>query len=905
MPLTSGSRLGSYEIIDALGAGGMGEVYRARDSKLGRSVAIKIVREGLTDPDRVARFEREAKVLASLNHPHIASLYGMEVADGRHFLVMELIEGETLADRLRRGALPIEDTLQIALQIADALETAHEKSIVHRDLKPANVKITPDEKVKVLDFGLAKAVETERSASSMSDSPTLSMMASQAGIILGTAAYMSPEQAKGFPADHRSDVFSFGVVVYEMLAGRQPFQGETAPDVLASVLVRDPELSKLPPDLNPRLVEILRRCLEKSPKRRWQAMGDLRSEIESVAAAPRLLPAAGRVEQRPLWRRAIPVAIGALLSAALAGTAVWMLRTPPPQPVARFSFTLPEGLVLSAVGRHSVAISQDGQRMAFVANSQIYLRLLSELDTKPIPGTEGFQSVTSPAFSPDGLSLAFFATGDQTLKRIAVTGGSPVPICPATNPYGVIWTPGGIIFGQGRGGIMRVSPNGGKPEQLVTVKEGELAHGPQILPGGQHVLFTLASGPSASANDRWEKARIVVESLATKEQKTVIESGTDARFVPTGHLVYALSGSLYAIPFDLKNLSTTGGAVPIVEGVRRAPGGTTGAAHAAISTTGSLVYFPGPAVASSTQVEVVLADRKGAFEKLKLPPGSYATPRVSPDGRQVAFVTNDGKEDMISVYDLSGAIGMRRVTYGGNNRHPVWSFDGQHLAFQSDREGDLAVFRQRADNTGQVERLTKPEPGVTHVPESWHPATNVLLFAAIKSGEHTLWALTVPDKKVTPFGGVKSTLPIGAVFSPDGRWVAYTSNETGSNRAYVQPFPATGARYQIYGKEQESAHHLVWSKTGKELIYNPRATSLEAVSVTTQPIPAFGNPVALPRPFATGPSQTRRQFDLMPDGRFLGLAVPGQTETATGPSAPEVRLVLNWFEELKQRVPAK
>jgi serine/threonine protein kinase len=905
MPLTSGSRLGSYEIIDALGAGGMGEVYRARDSKLGRSVAIKIVREGLTDPDRVARFEREAKVLASLNHPHIASLYGMEVADGRHFLVMELIEGETLADRLRRGALPIEDTLQIALQIADALETAHEKSIVHRDLKPANVKITPDEKVKVLDFGLAKAVETERSASSMSDSPTLSMMASQAGIILGTAAYMSPEQAKGFPADHRSDVFSFGVVVYEMLAGRQPFQGETAPDVLASVLVRDPELSKLPPDLNPRLVEILRRCLEKSPKRRWQAMGDLRSEIESVAAAPRLLPAAGRVEQRPLWRRAIPVAIGALLSAALAGTAVWMLRTPPPQPVARFSFTLPEGLVLSAVGRHSVAISQDGQRMAFVANSQIYLRLLSELDTKPIPGTEGFQSVTSPAFSPDGLSLAFFATGDQTLKRIAATGGSPVPICPATNPYGVIWTPGGIIFGQGRGGIMRVSPNGGKPEQLVTVKEGELAHGPQILPGGQHVLFTLASGPSASANDRWEKARIVVESLATKEQKTVIESGTDARFVPTGHLVYALSGSLYAIPFDLKNLSTTGGAVPIVEGVRRAPGGTTGAAHAAISTTGSLVYFPGPAVASSTQVEVVLADRKGAFEKLKLPPGSYATPRVSPDGRQVAFVTNDGKEDMISVYDLSGAIGMRRVTYGGNNRHPVWSFDGQHLAFQSDREGDLAVFRQRADNTGQVERLTKPEPGVTHVPESWHPATNVLLFAAIKSGEHTLWALTVPDKKVTPFGGVKSTLPIGAVFSPDGRWVAYTSNETGSNRAYVQPFPATGARYQIYGKEQESAHHLVWSKTGKELIYNPRATSLEAVSVTTQPIPAFGNPVALPRPFATGPSQTRRQFDLMPDGRFLGLAVPGQTETATGPSAPEVRLVLNWFEELKQRVPVK
>ncbi|MGE5835470.1 MAG: protein kinase domain-containing protein, partial [Acidobacteriota bacterium] len=756
MPLTSGTRLGSYEVIDTLGAGGMGEVYRARDSKLGRSVAIKIVREGLADPDRVARFEREAKVLASLNHPHIASLYGMEVADGRHFLVMELIEGETLADRLRRGALPVEDTLQIALQIADALETAHEKSIVHRDLKPANVKITPEEKVKVLDFGLAKAVETERTATSMSDSPTLSMMASQAGIILGTAAYMSPEQAKGFPADHRSDVFSFGVVLYEMLTGRQPFQGETAPDVLASVLVRDPELSKLPADLNPRLGELLRRCLEKSPKRRWQAMGDLRSEIEAVASAPRLLPAAGRVEQRPLWRRGVPVVLAAVLAAALAGTGVWMLRTPPPQPVARFSFALPEGLVLSAVGRHSVAISQDGQRMAFVGNSRIYLRPLSELDAKPIPGTEGFQSVTSPAFSPDGLSLAFFAVSDQTLKRIVVTGGAAVTICSASNPYGLIWTPDGIVFGQGRGGIMRVSANGGKPEQLVAVKESELAHGPQILPSGKHVLFTLTGGSSAASNDRWEKARIVVQSLTTHEQKTVIEGGTDARFVPTGHLVYALSGSLYAIPFDVKRLATTGGAVPIVEGVRRSPGTTTGAAQAAISTTGSLVYFPGPALASSGQFELVLADRKGTVEKLRLPPGSYATPRVSPDGRQVAFVTNDGKEDMISIYDLSGASVMRRLTYGGNSRHPIWSSDGQHIAFQSDRDGDLAMFWQRADNTGQVERLTKPDQGVAHVPESWHPTSNVLLFSAVKTGEVTLWALTLPDKKATPFGGVKS-----------------------------------------------------------------------------------------------------------------------------------------------------
>ena len=432
----------------------MGEVYLARDTKLGRSVALKIVREGLAaDPDRVLRFEREAKVLAALNHPHIAALYGMEQTDGRHFLVMELVEGETLADRLRRGAMPVEETLKIVLQIADALEAAHEKGIVHRDLKPANVKVTPDEKVKVLDFGLAKAMETDRAGASVSDSPTLSMMASQAGIILGTAAYMSPEQAKGFPADHRSDVFSFGVVLYEMLTGRQPFQGETAPDVLASVLVRDPELTKLPPDLNPRLPEIVKRCLEKSPKRRWQAIGDLRTEIETVAAAPRLLPTAARFEQRPLWRRAIPIAVTAVLAAAVGAAAVWSLRSPaPPQQVTRFLFPLAADASLTGAGRHSIALSPDGRQMAFVANTRIYLRSLSALDAKPIPGTEGFQNITSPTFSPDGQMLAFYAQSEQALKRIATSGGAAVTICSAANPWGMSVGPGqpGIWPGSGR-----------------------------------------------------------------------------------------------------------------------------------------------------------------------------------------------------------------------------------------------------------------------------------------------------------------------------------------------------------------------------------------------------------------------------------------------------------------------
>ena len=794
MPLSSGTRLGSYEVIGPLGAGGMGEVYRARDTKLGRSVAIKIVREGLADADRVARFEREAKVLASLNHHHIAALYGLEHADGRHLLVMELVEGETLADRLKRGAIPVEDTLRVALQIADALEAAHEKNIVHRDLKPANVKITPDEKVKVLDFGLAKAVETDGPNSSTADSPTLSMMASQAGIILGTAAYMSPEQAKGFPADHRSDVFSFGVVLYEMLTGRQPFQGETAPDVLASVLVRDPELTKLPPDLNPRLTEIVKRCLEKSPKRRWQAMGDLRTEIETVAASPRLLPSAARVEQRPLWRRAIPVAAAATLSGAAVAAAAWMLRAPvTTSPVARFSIALPDNSVLSGVGRHSVAISRDGARIAFVANSRIYQRSLPELEAKPIPGTENFQSITSPTFSPDGQSLAFYAQLDQSLKRIALTGGAAVAISPVANPYGMSWEADGIVIGQGAGGIKRVAASGGKPEQLVTVKDGELAHGPQMLPGGKHVLYTLATGAAA---DRWEKAQIVVETLGTGARKTVIETGTDARYVPTGHLVYAMSGSVYAIGFDVNRLETRGGPVPVVEGVRRAPAVATGAAHFAISGTGSLVFFPGSASAGSSQYEIVLADRKGQVEKPNVPGGPYSTPRISPDGKRLAVVTNDAKEDSIWVYDMSGTSALRRLTYGGNTRLPVWSPDSTRIAFQSDREGNGGVFVQPADSTGTVEQLTKAEPGTIHAPEAWHPTAGVLLFTSLRSGDATLWSLDLATRKATPFGGIKSTLVIGAVVSPDGKWIAYSSNDTGPNRVYVQPFPPTGAKYQ-------------------------------------------------------------------------------------------------------------
>ena len=913
MALLSGARLGLYEILAPLGQGGMGEVYRARDTKLGREVAIKVLPEAWAcDADRAARFEHEAQVLAALNHPHIAALYGTDQSAGRHFLVMELVEGETLAERLERGPLPVKDALTIAHQIAEALEAAHEKGIVHRDLKPANVKITPNDQVKVLDFGLAKAMDPVAGfspAANLTNSPTLSMMATQAGVILGTAAYMSPEQAQGLAADSRSDVFSFGSVLYEMLTGRQPFQGDTAAALLASVLVREPDLDALPPNLNPRLPELLKRCLEKNPKRRWQAVGDLRAEIETIAAAPHSAPVLAQPIAQPSlrWRRVIPMAVTAIVFAFLGGMAVWNFRpaTTPPT-ITRFPFTVPQDQSFSTAAP-VVAISPDGTQMVYSAinnsTARLYLRSMSEFEARPIPGTETAQTVFNPVFSPDGRSIAFFSGG--TLNRIAVSGGAAVTICPADtrSAYGISWGTDAIVFAQGGKGIMRVSASGGKPEVLVSVKDNELAHGAQILPDGQSVLFTLATGDTA---DRWDRARIVVQSLKSGERKTLIEGGSDARYLPTGHIVYALGGTLFAVPFDLRRLEVTGGPAPIVEGVRRTSTVSPGSALFNFSSTGTLIYVPGPAGTLGSSLRAfVLADRTGATELLKLPPGSYAHPRVSPDGTRLAFGTDDGKEANIWIYELSGANAPRRITFNGKNRFPIWSGDGQRVAFQSDREGDLGLFWQRADGAGAAERLTKGEQGVSHVPESWARDGKRLLFTIAQGSTFTLWTLTLDERKATPFGDVRSDRPIGAVFSPDGRWVAYSSFSGGAGGGYVQPFPATGARYQI--PKLTFDYHPLWTLDGKELFYIPVAGRFAAVSVQMQPSFTFGNPVEMATVTFTrfDVSNDVRNYDLTPSGKFVALVAPQEPGRSGTSSAPEIRVVLNWFEELKRLVPTR
>jgi Tol biopolymer transport system component len=880
----------------------MGEVYGAHDTKLGRDVALKFLPESYThDPERLARFHREAQVLAALNHPHIGAIYGLDEANGQHFLVLELVEGETLADRIMKGPLPLDEAHAIANQIAEALEAAHEKGIIHRDLKPANIALTRDGNVKVLDFGLAKATEAASGASlNVTNSPTITSpaMMTGVGVILGTAAYMSPEQAKGRAADKRSDVWAFGCVLYEMLTGKRAFEGEDVSDTLAAVLRGEPEWRAVPAAVPPAICALVERCLAKDRKQRMRDIGDVQL-ILNGAFESKTQPAAvaqALTRRRPLWTRAVPFVAGAIAAVALTGFAAWSVRpSTRPLNVTRFLFTVGAGQFMNNV-RQMIAISPDGTQMAYAANRRLYLRSMSELDARPIVGTEAAEGVNNPAFSPDGRSIAFYSNADQTLQRMGISGGAPVTICPADSYVGMSWGADGIVFGQSGTGIMRVSANGGKPELLAAVKDGESVMGPQMLPDGQTVLFTLATGTDAN---RWDKAQTVVQAVRSGERKILIEGGSDARYLPTGHVVYARGGVLYAVPFNLRRLEVTGGPVPIVEGVMRNAG--TAFALYSVSETGSLIYVPGPALTSSAH-GLVLIDRKGGEEELRLPQGPYEFPRLSPDGQRIAFETDDAKDATVWIYDLSGTRAPRRLTFVGKNRFPIWSADGERLAFQSDREGDLGIFWQRADGTDQAARLTKPDPGESHVPESWSPKGERFSFSVTKGASAALWIFSLQNKKATPFGQVRSTTPLNSVFSPDGQWLAYSLRGPAGANVYVQPFPATGAQYQV---SRDAGHHPLWSPDGKELFYFPGANRLVAVNVTTHPSFTFGDPAPVPGGLpANATPVTPRNYDIAPDGqRFISVMESGQTQSGAA-AAQQIQVVLNWFEELKARVPS-
>ena len=885
-----GKTISHYKVLEKIGEGGMGVVYRATDTKLNRDVALKILpQQFASDTQRMGRFQREAEVLASLDHPNIGQIYGIEEAGQTKALVLQLIEGPTLADKITQGPIPVEETLKIALQIAEGLEAAHEKGVIHRDLKPANIKITPEGQVKILDFGLAKALEGETPPdSSLSQSPTLTAAATQAGVILGTAAYMSPEQARGKPVDKRADIFAFGAVLYECLTGKRAFEGEDVSDTLASILAREPDWELLQPNLHPRLREVLERCVEKDLKKRFRDVGDMLVDIQKVLADPAGLviqPVAEDVQAQPQSK--LPWVAAVLVSILIAGVATWNLKPEVPGPVSRFYHVLPEGQGFTNIRGTLVALSPDGSKMVYVANLQLYLRAMDTLDSTPIPGTEEVSA--SPFFSPDGQWIGFFSQRDRQLKKIAVSGGAPVTLSDTNNPRGssAVWgTDDTIVWGQLEG-IMRVSANGGTPELLIAGGEVILRH-PQMLPDGESVLLSRAD-PSG---------QVVVYSLESGEQK-VLFAGFGAKYLSTGHIVYTIADVLFAVPFDLDTLEVVGGPVPMVEGVGARP------PQYAVSDSGSLVFVPG-GVEGSERRTLALVDRDGEVELLNVPPKQYLSPRLSPDGQTLVVQSIEDSENVIWVYDLTDDKAIRQLTFEGNNQRPVWTPDSQRITFSSDRDGTMSLYWMPADGSGVAERLTTAEEGTRHRMWSWSPDGKLLVFTVIRNDQtgRNIWTLSVDDGETQSLYDTPGTVFLGAELSPNGEWSAYGAGPSGNAAdIYVEPFPPTGARHRI---SQDGGLYPLWSPEGSELFYRPNAggtgITLRSVDIVTEPAFAFSNEQTLPVEGFNVVSGYR-DYDITPDGERLLMVFPADQSDSSEPARQQINVVLNWFEELKERVP--
>jgi len=918
LALTAGTRLGVYDIAAQIGVGGMGEVYRATDTTLKRQVAIKILPSSLAaDADRLARFQREAEVLASLNHPNIAAIHGLEESDGIKALVMELVEGPTLADRIAQGAVPLDEALPIAKQIALALEAAHDRAIVHRDLKPANIKIRADGTVKVLDFGLAKAMDpTGVMSPGGSQSPTITTPAmTQAGVILGTAAYMSPEQARGKVVDKRADIWAFGCVLYEMLVGRRVFDGDEVSDTLAFVLTKDPDWNALPADTPAAIRRLLRRCLVKDRSNRLPDIGSARLDIDEARAEPPVAPvemAGARTNRSVAW--AIGAAVFAAL-AVLAAVGAWMaMRTPPAErSVARVLIGVgPAERLLSgsqldsSIGRGrptrtAMVFSPDGRSLVFSAERdgrvQLYLRRLDQLDASPIAGTEG---ASNPFFSPDGQSLGFHADG--ALKKVPAGGGPVVVLCNVDLIYGATWgRTDKIVFARQAGGLWQVSATGGTPTAMTKLQanSGELSHRlPQFLPDGQTVLFTV----TGSFFPTWDDTQIVAQSLVSGKRTVLVEGGADARLVATGHLVYLRRGTLMAVPFDSQRLEVTGAAVALVADVMQAASIQpvqidTGAGQFAVSESGSLVYVAG-GVFPQDRWSLVWVDRAGRSEALRVAPGAYLAPRLSPDGRRVAFNTTTGDWDLWT-YDIPRGI-ISRLPMEGEQSIPLWTPDGSRLTFSSLVKGTASVLSINADGSGSAATLaTSNSRGF---PNAWTPDGSTLL-AFFLDGQSRL----IPRDGKTEARPLAISNVSQADFSPDGRWLAYESrqNVNAPGQVYVHNYPRLDHREQV---SIENGAAPAWRRDGRELYYvqdasadGPLKIRMMAVPITTTPTFSAGTPRMLfEGPFRIdGPF---RGYDVTPDGqRFLMVQEIAQPAARLS----QMVLVQNWFEELKRVAPAK
>jgi Tol biopolymer transport system component len=902
MPLAAGTKLGPYEINSSLGTGGMGEVYLAQDARLGRRVAIKILPDKFScDVQRMARFDREAKVLASLNHPNIAAIYGLEEANGVRALVMELVDGPTLSESIKQGPPPLDEALLIAKQIAQALEYAHERSIIHRDLKPSNVKVTPNGEAKVLDFGLAKALEGDSSVTelSMSTSPTLSQAATQAGMLLGTAAYMSPEQARGKKVDRRADIWAFGVVLYEMLTSKPAFLEETTSDTLAAVIRGEPDWSALSGNVPISITRLLRRCLTKDPNQRLRDIGEARIAIEgAISGTPEetTAPLAATTEA-PLWRRALPWAVAAIaiVFASACGVLYWRAVQPEPHQVMQLSLPLPVPLatVFDPNPGSPFAISPDGSQIVYVASvvgkpSQLYLLAFDHQFGLPVLGTD---NASQPFFSPDGQSVGFFAQGK--MRKVSLHGGPVVLLSEAPVPHGATWSADDtIIYAPNFGsGLLRISAAGGAPHTLTTpnLKDQEISHRwPRVMPGGKYVLFTIQMGNASSYDD----AHIAVLSLETGKWRTLLAGGSYARYVSSGHIVYAHAGSLMAVPFDLSRMEVRGAPVPVQEGVMTTSL-TSGGAEYDVTESGMLAFVPGNARAPVRSLAWV--DRAGIAKTIPAPPRVYNAPRLSPDGKQLAVQINDDGALAIWVYDFARNT-LTRLTFGpGISSNPLWTSGGRKIIYNTRPASGSPSFRSKlADGSGKEEILSAKvldDPGAAPIAAS--PDGKTLLFATRSaSGEQAIDILSLDGSDtVQPF--LQSAFNLSSPrFSPDGRWVTYMTDESGRREICVQPFPGPGGKWMISTKGGETPR---WSHDGREIFFFT-GDELMSVDVETQPAFKAGTPRSL---FQAAGYLGYGNYDVAPDGQhFLMIK---QEDISTSPK--ELNMILNWSEELKRRAP--
>jgi Tol biopolymer transport system component len=898
MALTKGTVLGTYEILASLGAGGMGEVYSALDSKLGREVAIKILPPDYAqDPERLGRFEREARLLATLNHPNIGAIYDLAESNGTKFFVLELVPGETLADTVARGPVPVDEALVICRQIADALEAAHDRGILHRDLKPANIKITPDGKVKVLDFGLGKLFEHENPAG-LSQSPTLlTGRASMEGMILGTAAYMSPEQARGKEVDRRTDIWSFGCVAFELLTGKQAFEGDTVTDLFASILRGEPDWNALPAMTPESLRLLLRRCLQKDTRRRLQHIGEARIAMEdapaSSVASPTAIPANGASRRPKSW---IAYAVLSVIVIGAAAALIFFFKPVPDTRVVQFSVPPPPGGAFeqaAGVIFTVVSISPDGRRLAFTARDAsgkvvLWVRLLDSLLPHSFPGTEG---AAFPIWSPDSKSIAFYADG--MLKKVEAAGGPPQALA----EYAFVGLRGGawnrdnvlLLPTSNNGSLSRISAAGGKPVEVTKLLPGQNTHrSPSFLPDGRHFLY-FAGGNN-------EVSGVYVSALDSSESKRLLSADSQALYSPTGDLLFVRQGTLLRQAFNVKTLDVTGDPIPVAEHVAV----NNYFASFSVSDNGVLVYKTG---GSSEEVMLAWVDRSGnLIENVGTARGEYRGVDLDPDGKRIAVHRHEGNGGDVWIFETSHGP-MSKLTFSAlrDNSSPVWSPDGSHIAFGAQQNGKWQIFQIPA--LGGKEELLLDDQDRNVAPMAWSPDSKSLVLRVVDpktQGDEYIFSFE--DKKLTPLlnGPLNELWP---QISPNGKWIAYTSNETGRYEIYIRPFPSGEGKHQL---SVNGGFAPRWTRDGKELFFlGPGGARMASVKMNAASGTNSQPPVEL---FSTGyvnfphGGGSFLPYAVSPDGQRFLIPRPERPDlSAAGDVAQTpITVIFNWAATIKR-----